>query len=268
MDFKSFDKIQQIGKAFITITQKLHGTNAQVAITDDGQVFAGSRTRWVTPENDNYGFATFVHANKDAFVQYLGPGRHYGEWVGPGINSGEGLTEKKFCLFDVLKNGEGRPLPPQTVFVPLLHKGAFSTEAIDLAMSDLKQNGSKLVPGFTRPEGIVVHIVGTELRFKKTFDVEETQWKQGDRPKIAALPKEAVAWLLQPLRLEKLLSKDEQLIRDFPISLSRICSLYVEDLISESQIMGTEDEIKVTKKALGSALFAFVKGHFKEHFSL
>lgn len=39
------------------LTEKIDGTNAQVYIADDGRVVAGSRTRWISPEDDNFGFA-------------------------------------------------------------------------------------------------------------------------------------------------------------------------------------------------------------------
>lgn len=36
MEFKPFPKIQNVGKLAMHITQKIHGTNAQVFITDEG----------------------------------------------------------------------------------------------------------------------------------------------------------------------------------------------------------------------------------------
>ncbi len=53
--FESFGKIERLAQP-ITITEKVHGSNAQVFITEDGAIQDGSRTRWITPEDDNYGF--------------------------------------------------------------------------------------------------------------------------------------------------------------------------------------------------------------------
>lgn len=91
-EFKSFQKIQNISKLTMSITQKIHGSNAQVYIYKDNngnmQLLTGSRSRWITPEDDNYGFAKFVYENKEEFIEKLGEGRHFGEWASPGINSG------------------------------------------------------------------------------------------------------------------------------------------------------------------------------------
>jgi hypothetical protein len=149
-------------------------------------LMVGSRTRWIAPGNDNYGFAQFVYDNKQEFIDKLGVGRWYGEWAGPGINSGEGLAEKTFILFDIHKLGENRPLPPRTVPVPLLYKGPFEQEAIETALQDLKTNGSKLVPGFMRPEGVVIHLLGANIRYKKVFEAEESAWQ---RPSGVKAPK-------------------------------------------------------------------------------
>lgn len=62
---------------------KLHGTNAGVRIVD-GEIAAQSRELFVTPENDNAGFAKWVESRKDFFSKI--PGNHtvFGEWCGPG----------------------------------------------------------------------------------------------------------------------------------------------------------------------------------------
>src|ERR1700722_7041547 len=96
-EFRSFGKIERIGKLYMSITQKIHGTNAQIYIDcEEGKytIIAGSRTRWLTPEDDNFGFAQWVSENQVDLCLTLGIGRHYGEWCGKGINSGEGLNEK------------------------------------------------------------------------------------------------------------------------------------------------------------------------------
>jgi hypothetical protein len=273
MEFRAFPKIERIGKVEMAITQKIHGTNAQVFIYEkDGtlDLLVGSRTRWITPEDDNFGFAAFVQANREAFIRLLGPGVHFGEWAGPGINSGEGLTQKTFVLFDFWKYPPERELPPQTTVVPLLYRGPLDATKIEKAMDDLKTNGSKLVPGFMRPEGVVVNVAGT--RYKKVFEAEETKWTKGDGNK-ERLQKVAasvdVSHLLQPVRMEKLLSRDEKYVRNYPNSLPEICSDYIADLVAEGQIVApTPDDFKVIKKALGSQLYGFAKEMVAQHMGL
>lgn len=261
-EFKSFPEIKKLGSAAMYITQKIHGSNAQVFVfqTPEGglDLLVGSRTRWIAPGNDNYGFAAHVYANKEAFLK-LGPGQHFGEWTGPGINSGEGLSDKTLVLFDHWKFPPERELPPQTVVVPVLYEGAFDLSKVDGVMADLKENGSKLVPGFMRPEGVVVRIKGD--RYKVVFQAEETKWKSSTKaPKDPnQTPAMDVSHLLQPIRLEKLLSRDEIHVVQYPQSLPRIVSAYIDDLIKEDQIVGTEAEIKGIKKVLSRPLFAMVQ---------
>lgn len=274
-DFKAFPKIERIGKVFMCITQKIHGTNAQIKIVPTGEhetdlvvvaadgtayaVYVGSRTRWITPENDNYGFAAFVYANAQELVDKLGPGVHFGEWAGPGINSGEGLTEKTLVLFDHWRYPPERPLPPRTTIVPVLYKGPLDAQKIDEVMADLKANGSKLAPGFMRPEGVVVQISGE--RYKKVFEAEDTRWRKsdGNKDRVREMSTLNYDHLCQPIRLEKLLSRDEAYVREFPESLPRIVKDYFADLEAEGEIKGEKDELKAIRKGASSLIFHFVR---------
>lgn len=283
MEFKSFPEIKKLGSTEFSITQKIHGSNAQVMIVPldddvacfriankDGAVIRvngqyydyriGSRTRWIVPGDDNYGFAQFVYANIEEFVNKLGPGQHFGEWAGPGINSGEGLKEKTFVLFDYWRyNPEN--LPPQTVLVPVLYKGDFDLAQLKNVMENLKTNGSKLAPGFMRPEGVVVQIKG--VRYKAVFDAEETQWTKSGGVKAPKVAGPDYSHLMQPIRLEKLLSKDERYLTNYPTSLKDIAFAYLDDLIKEGQITGTEHEINGIKKQACGQVFSFVKESLK-----
>lgn len=252
MEFKAFPKIQRFSKLEMLITQKIHGTNAGVIVSKDYNegtaVQALSRTRLIYPGDDNYGFAQYVKENHDAFMA-LGEGYHYGEWCGPGINSGEGLTERRFLLFDIYRYGNVT-LPPQTDLVPELYLGPFSIDTIKSVMKSLKENGSKLVPGFMRPEGIVVQFAGH--RYKEVFDSEEISWKQA--PVKVKKIKEAVdySYLCQPIRLQKLLSRDERYLRDYPNSLPVIVKDYTNDLLEEGQL-------KESSRSVANTLFKFIK---------
>src|ERR1700722_20140804 len=103
MEFKGFKKIFPIGQLYCSITQKIHGSNAQIFIfkKEDGSLDlkCGKRSGWISIESDNFGFASYIESQKDKFL-LLGEGHHYGEWCGPGINSGEGLKNKTFVLFN------------------------------------------------------------------------------------------------------------------------------------------------------------------------
>lgn len=260
-EFESFESIKALAKMEMSVTQKLHGTNAQVYVytNDDGvdDVIAGSRERWIYPHDDNFGFAAYVQANKEAFIKLLGPGRHFGEWCGKGINSGEGLDRKLFALFAWWR-WEGKELPKNVVTVPLLYRGPVDLAKLDEVMADLKANGSKLAPGFMFPEGGVITIGG--VRYKRVFKKEEVAWdkspgNKGANPKL----KVDFNYLCQPMRLEKLLSRDERYLREFPKNLPDIVKAYIADLEKESQIPGTPDEIASIKKAASTQIFTFIR---------
>lgn len=264
MEFNSYPKIERIGKLFMQITQKIHGTNAQVCIQKIGDGFvvkAGSRTRWITPQDDNYGFAKFVDENSVELIEKLGEGTHFGEWAGPGINSGEGLSERTFILFDFWKYSDD--LPKQVRKVPVLYQGPLSMEAIEQFSELLKKNGSYLNPDFKRIEGIVINVGGT--RYKKVFEANETKWAKGDpnysaekiQKQQAELELQAkYLYLLQPIRLEKLLSRDEKYIREYPKSIVKICDDYFQDLVDEKELTDDPDTVL---KYLKPNLFKFVR---------
>ena len=82
--FEAFPSIPRL-KRNCVISEKIDGSDAQVYVGEDGLVLAGSRNRWLTVESDNFGFAAWVKAHEDELRTGLGPGRHFGEWWGAGI---------------------------------------------------------------------------------------------------------------------------------------------------------------------------------------
>lgn len=170
MEFETFPKINRLKRECV-ITEKIDGTNAQIAITEDGVMFVGSRSRWITPEDDNYGFARWARDNQEELLT-LGAGRHYGEWWGQGIQRRYGLGEKRFSLFNVHRWQEN--LPSCCSLVPVLYQGAYDTNIIDQVMLDLKTKGSTAAPGYMNPEGIVVFHSATRVLAKMTFEHDGT----------------------------------------------------------------------------------------------
>src|SRR4051812_9704882 len=107
--FIEFPKIPRL-KRTIVVTEKLDGTNASILVPeDDGPLLAGSRTRWITPEDDNYGFARWVRDREADLRVALGYGHHFGEWWGSGVQRRYGIAEKRFSLFNVGRWAEGVP---------------------------------------------------------------------------------------------------------------------------------------------------------------
>ena len=168
--FEEFPKIPRL-KRDIIITEKIDGTNAQVFIAEDGTMRFGSRSRWITPEEDNYGFARWATEHADG-LRELGPGRHFGEWWGAGIQRRYGLTEKRFSLFNAGR-WTAETVPSCCHIVPILYEGKFNTDAVESALSSLREAGSIAAPGFTNPEGVVVYVAAARSYFKVTLEKDD-----------------------------------------------------------------------------------------------
>lgn len=167
-EFIPWPKIPRLNRECV-ITEKLDGTNASILITSDGQVVAGSRTRWITPQNDNYGFAAWVEQNKAALLE-LGEGHHFGEWWGAGIQRHYNLTSKRFSLFNTYRWNELNPPPACCSIVPVLYKGIFHSDRVTVCLERLRIHGSMAAPFFMQPEGIVVYHTAAKQCFKVTLE--------------------------------------------------------------------------------------------------
>lgn len=168
-EFVEFPKMARLSREII-VTEKIDGTNACVFVGDDGAIKAGSRTRWITPQDDNFGFAAWVEKNAEA-LRELGPGRHFGEWWGAGIQRGYGLTERRFSLFNVSRWADARPACCHVV--PTLYRGPFDMCAVIDELDGLRESGSHAAPGFMKPEGIVVFHTAANIGFKKTLEKDD-----------------------------------------------------------------------------------------------
>lgn len=162
-DFIPFPKIPRLRRGCV-ITEKIDGTNAQIVIDPEGNVRAGSRNRWITPDDDNYGFAQWVNDNQDQIRDTLGEGQHFGEWWGNGIQRGYGLKRKKFSLFNT---GRWVSLDSDLIdVVPVLYQGDFTTTVVDEVLEGLREGGSLAATGFMKPEGVVVFLPAARNYFK------------------------------------------------------------------------------------------------------
>lgn len=187
-EFKGFPKLSRLFRT-CTVTEKLDGTNAAIVLCemehegdydDDGllccieragkwyAVYAQSRKRFITPENDNYGFARWVQENAFDLAE-LGDGRHFGEWWGNGIQRKYGLSAKRFSLF----NPDTEYTTDKLHTVPILYQGEFDQAAIEKCLTDLRDGGSVAAPGFPEPEGIVVYHHHGRHSYKITLDNED-----------------------------------------------------------------------------------------------
>lgn len=151
-------------------------------------VRAGSRTRWITPAADNYGFARWVQENARELMA-LGEGTHYGEWWGLGIQRRYGAEAKYFSLFNTGRwvdtpNGvydklSGNPLKKPIVVeglsvVPQLYYGPMRDASgrcmIEETMRRLQFSGSEAHKGYKDPEGVMVYFEALKSYCKAPFD--------------------------------------------------------------------------------------------------
>jgi hypothetical protein len=175
-EFHEFPKIPRWSKE-VVITEKLDGTNAGIYINEDKTiVHAASRNRWISIGDDNFGFASWVEANREELKQ-LGHGMHHGEWWGKGIQRGYGLKEKRFSLFAAHRWTNERPACCDVV--PILYAGPQYKQGDDevlCAMDWLDRNGSAAVQGWEKPEGIIIFHTASRQMYKMTFDMDGGKW--------------------------------------------------------------------------------------------
>jgi len=203
-----FKKWPSMSKERVTVTEKIDGSNSCIRIRKsedvpppqghdwvrykevDGTyyfVWAQSRTRFLkaTKHEDNFGFANWVCENTEELVRLLGPGDHYGEWWGSKIQRGYGLAngERAFSLFDVhkwdmLHHNEARTEIPNLYKVPLLYHGSMYDFDIDEIMQELRDNGSRVQPGF-KSEGVVVYLRELRAGYKVLVENDDIhKWEQ------------------------------------------------------------------------------------------
>lgn len=183
-EFVAWPKIARLNRPMF-VTEKIDGTNAAVVVTEDGEVYAQSRTRVITPGDDNHGFASWVFEHHDELRDQLGPGRHFGEWWGSGIQARyKGHIpqgEKRFSLFNVSRwtandDDSWRCIEAPLCFVvpTLIEDCLFDTELIAESIEWLKK-GSYACPG-AEAEGIIVwHSAGRDY-YKVTL-LKDEEWK-------------------------------------------------------------------------------------------
>lgn len=219
-EFKEFAKIPRLSRE-CTLTEKIDGTNACICIEEFSQFIEpdyapsgyiwdqsrkldgklpllgmrfGSRTRWITAGDDNFGFAKWGTEHAEELFA-LGPGTHYGEWWGRGVQRNYGIDHRRFSLFNTSRWYDSHYTPEEGYIttqvqapacchvVPVLYQGMFCTLEVERVLNALKIQGSLAAPGFMKPEGIVVYHHAAGHYFKKTCEHD-------DEPKNAHAKKE------------------------------------------------------------------------------
>lgn len=171
--FVAWPKIPRLSKSQMWVSEKIDGTNSAIRIAEGKVVAVQSRNRFITPQQDNYGFAAWVASNAASLVEDLGDGLWFGEWWGLGIQRGYGLKEKRFSIFDTRHAARTWKTENLSV-VPFLDQHQFDTNRIRDTLAYLRCVGSIAAPGFSRPEGIIVYVREAGCRFKVLLDNDDS----------------------------------------------------------------------------------------------
>lgn len=184
-DFAKWPSIQRLSSETCWITEKVDGTNGVIFVPEDPTqpVLAGSRERWLTQEDgqpaekrkDNFNFSAWVYDRRES-LRRLGPGYHYGEFYGAGIQRRYGLTGKRWASFEYWRDD----IQIQDVdVVPVLYTGELTAGLLDEYIDHLKTQGSVIVPGWMQPEGIVLTFKNMKsAKFKKLCENDKIHKSQ------------------------------------------------------------------------------------------
>lgn len=184
--FRAWPKTPRVENKKEFYTEKIDGTNACIAIFDNTSIddiiekpvchingdediayaiFAQSRNRMITPEDDNYGFAKWVREHALELIT-LGEGYHYGEWWGQGVGRNYGMKEKVFSLFNTKRWGPHNPNTPVCCrVVPTIH-----ANSLEEARKQLIEGGSLAAPGFMNVEGVIVYEYNSDTYWKSIIN--------------------------------------------------------------------------------------------------
>ena len=167
VEFKRFKKIPRLFSDKVLITEKIDGTNCVVYISEDLKtVKAGSRSKWLTLDDDHFGFARWVDNNKEDLLK-LGSGYFYGEWWGKGINREYGLDRRVFSLFNVNYWNKLKDKPSCCTVVPTLFTGSFSEFNTNFIFNYKESLAAKEQGiAFDRPEGFMIYFKKGNVMFK------------------------------------------------------------------------------------------------------
>ena len=182
-EFKKFPKIFRLYEQPIVVTEKIDGTNGLIYIhKESNTIMAGSRKRWITTSDDNYGFARFVENNRDELIEKLGDGYHYGEWWGQGIQRHYNMDHRVFSLFNVSRWSEDRVRPSCCDVVPEFPEyGIKSLSELNYLFDSLKSENSlaasKYKLYFSPIEGLMVYFKNSDRYEKIIFDESKKRRK-------------------------------------------------------------------------------------------
>lgn len=172
VEFKAWERIPRENPFTVTISEKIDGTNGCIVIAGGDIAGVQSRKRFITPDDDNAGFAAWVEANKSELLT-MGDGYHYGEWAGVGIQSNPlKLDRKHFFLFNTFRWNENNPNRPKCCdVVPVLYQGELMPNTIPALLDKMRL-------GDVTHEGVVVYYHAFRKYTKHTIKSPNGKWSK------------------------------------------------------------------------------------------
>ena len=178
-----------LDNAFVLVLPKIDGTNACIWMESDGTIHTGCRTREITPNNDNAGFATWLESSDGLEARLLKEHLHnhpthiiYGEWMGDGkrfigaIKDYTDAAHAHLFIFDIFDTKRREYLPYMELKQTLQQAGLVNWMIPAIAILDhpshddilsvAKSNKWLLAAGTDHPgEGVVCKVDG----FRNTY---------------------------------------------------------------------------------------------------
>ena len=265
MSIQKWPKILQLRQALREIpdgvhefvgTVKLHGTNAGVSMTPDGEILAQSRNRKLSVGSDNFGFAAFVEERKNALKEYLSPGDViYGEMVGMGICGGTAIStlSRRWVTFG--KHTDGHFVPREGIHAPeldiynIMEYPHFSITLDTSDTADLKAKLVELVLAVEEecPVGKAMGVTGD------IFVGEGLVWS----PKDQSTGLNSRHWF--KTKGDKHSASKVRTVKDIDVGLLGLINVFVGDVITDVRCMQgveylKEMQLPVTKGSTGKYL--------------
>lgn len=182
-EFQEFPKITRFYEQDVVVSEKIDGTNGLIWIGEikrmsiqTGHMIpeigmkVGSRSRWIDKKDDNYGFAKWAQENEEDLMK-LGPGYHYGEWWGQGIQRKYGMKQKVFSLFNSFRWKDSAVRPQCCDVVPVLYSGPVTPGMISTFSTPYGASAAARKYGveFLNPEGYMMYFTKSGTYFKAPF---------------------------------------------------------------------------------------------------
>lgn len=172
------DEVDGILDGVCHVFPKIDGTNASVWF-DGSELRCGSRNREISTDNDNAGFAEWVHGDgRERLLSFFGEEPDailYGEWLVPhSLKTYRDEAWRRFYVFDVMHNGFFRPWHyyNETITrhgldcIPLLERVSYPT--VEHLTGLLDRNTYLIQDGCGVGEGIVIKRYGFVNRYGRT----------------------------------------------------------------------------------------------------